>query len=97
MTGLARIFAERKRQRSRQGEQYSAGHDDSHHHGELALMAALYAVPPERRDVSLRRLLSPGWRFKDTDRLDELAKAGALIAAEIDRLERLVGGDAADE
>lgn len=93
MSGLARISAERKRQRSRQrgGEAWSASHDDGHRFGEIALAAAVYAIPPEKRDRTLMASLWPRyWTFKprEDDRIRELEKAGALIAAEIDRLER---------
>lgn len=94
MSGLARISAERKRQRSRKpgGEAWSAVHDYSHRFGEMALAAAVYAIPPEKRDRTLMASLWPRyWSFKprEDDRIRELEKAGALIAAEIDRLERV--------
>ena len=91
MNGVQLIRAERTRQRSRNGEGKSATWDNQHRRGQLAMAAAVYATPPGLRDQSIRRLLWPGndWPFKPSeDRVRELAKAGALIAAEIDRLLR---------
>lgn len=104
MNGTQLIAQERKRQQRAEG--YDWRHDDGHTRGEIALAAAVYALPVEyrKRDVwkaKLWQLLWPaGWRFKgavdiqsttqpiDT-RIRELAKAGALVAAEIDRLQRV--------
>jgi hypothetical protein len=93
MDGVSRIAAERRRQVEREG--YDTAHDDTHNGEELARCAALYALP------SYSRLLHQdgvpvGWPFdccdwKPGDRIRELEKAGALIAAEIDRLLRLDG------
>ena len=95
--GANRIFIERRRQIEE--EHYSAVHDDSHVHGEIALAAIAYAAP-ER--VFVLRHSPSSMRFVDTwpweeaydkrqghDRLRRLEIAGALIAAEIDRLLRL--------
>lgn len=85
--GVARIAAERQRQLDAEG--YRDEHDDDHVGGELARAAAVYAIPPRHRDPSIKSYIWPGWRFKPSaDRIRELEKAGALIAAEIDRLER---------
>lgn len=97
-TGIQLIEAERERQEL--GEGWTAEHDDQHTEGELARAGAVYALPPKTRDqivlkndefVSVRL-----WPFKEEwykptpeDRIRELEKAGALIAAEIDRLQRL--------
>lgn len=99
MNGVQRIRVERRRQISKQGEGWSRAHDAQHIRGELALAAATYALPPETRQMkilttTLQDILWPDapysrWSFKRTDRIDELAKAGALIAAEIDRLQAL--------
>lgn len=95
MSGLKLIAAERRRQRSRQpgGEFYSLAHDDEHDEGEIARAAAVYAMPADfrRRNQDVVAVLRPAhWRLKldSGDRIRELVKAGALIAAEIDRLER---------
>ena len=91
MNGIERIAAERQRQI--EGEDYLPEHDLAHHKAELARAAAVYALPPEERHraiwkSSLLVMLWPAdWRIKEsTDRVRELEKAGALIAAEIDRL-----------
>ncbi len=94
-SGVRMIARERKRQRSRKqgGEFYSLAHDDEHDEGEIARAAAVYAMPPafRERNQDLVAVLTPqGWylKLKSGDRLRELVKAGALIAAEIDRLQR---------
>lgn len=93
--GIDLIRAERHRQRKRQGdgEAYSLAHDDEHDKGEIAKAAAVYAMPPEfrARNQDLVDTLRPfNWHLKlnSGDRIRELVKAGALIAAEIDRLQR---------
>lgn len=70
---------------------YIAKHDDTHVHEELARAGAYYALPPHIR-VNFPEL----WPFEPEafkpspqDRLRELVKAGAMIAAEIDRQLRL--------
>lgn len=96
MSGVDLIRKERQRQRSRSrwGESYSLSHDDQHNKGELAKAAAVYAMPPEyraRNESAWRALWPWHWHFKPKpeDRVRELVVAGALCAAEIDRLERL--------
>lgn len=93
MSGVELIAAERQRQIDVEGH---APEDDDWEDGELGQAGAVYALPPETRDLdvlgtSLARILWPwpGW-YKPCpdDRIRELTKAGALIAAEIDRLER---------
>lgn len=90
-TGIEEIAKERKRQIEVEG--WTAEHDDEHITGELAHAAACYAYP-----YRVKRLDYVGWPegwsldwYKPTpeDRIKELAKAGALIAAEIDRLKRV--------
>lgn len=87
MTGAEMIAAERARQVAAEG--YDASHDDAHECAELAQAAAAYAYP---HDPPTRRLLWPfGDGFREhgrEERVRELAKAGALCAAEIDRLNR---------
>lgn len=94
-SGARLIAEERRRQRSRRpgGEAYSLNHDDDHDKGEIARAAAVYAMPPEfrERNQDLVAVLTPPYwylKLKSGDRLRELVKAGALIAAEIDRLQR---------
>ena len=97
-TGIELIAAERKRQVEDEG--WSSEHDDEHHDGELARAAACYADYAKNagsRRAALRYAeagRSPGtWPWlpvwwKPTTRLRMLVKAGALIAAEIDRPSR---------
>jgi hypothetical protein len=91
LTGVERIAAERKRQIEEEG--WTEKHDDQWEHGELAEAAATYASLPhwEGRFINWRKILWPWddeWYKPETDRIRELEKAGALIAAEIDRLLR---------
>lgn len=93
-TGSELIAAERRRQMEAEG--WTPAHDAEHSIDALALAAISYATPPGTRD---RSDSSPHWppvswpwadRFwKPTpdNRVRELVKAGALIAAEIDRLQ----------
>lgn len=80
--GVDLIRRERERQVSEEG--WTPEHDDAHVDGVLSRAAACYAHPP------LFFHLWPWDRhwWKPGDRVRELAKAGALIAAEIDRLYR---------
>jgi hypothetical protein len=99
MSGAEMIAAERERQTAEEG--WTAEHDDQHDRGQLAAAACAYAYPGDlvTRDTRVvhKRLLWP-WsdgyrpaddRYRPIERVRELAKAGALIAAEIDRLHRL--------
>jgi hypothetical protein len=94
MTGVEMIAKERARQVVEEGR--TAEHDDDHWHSELALAAASYAMPLADRQMTTGGLCPKWWpwewrSWKPTpdDRVRELVKAGALIAAEIDRLQRL--------
>lgn len=73
------IAAERQRQVAEEG--WTPEHDDQHREGALA-MGAIGYLTGDRSDFPA------SWNFKPGDRVRELAKAGALIAAEIDRLQR---------
>ena len=94
MTGIERIAKERKRQIEE--EDWTPEHDEQHNRGELAQAAAFYAYPA---DTGLtpweRKMLFPDhWddrymKLTPKNRLRELEKAGALIAAEIDRIQAL--------
>ena len=96
MTGIESIAAERRRQREREG--WTLGHDDAHERGEIAGAAACYIlagldvgrVDLRDRVRVLARDLWPWHRdwWKPKDRRRDLVRAGALIAAEIDRLDR---------
>jgi hypothetical protein len=112
-SGVELIAAERARQISKEG--WSAGHDDKHAGGELAVAGALYAFPSDHRVMVVKTVYVPSsrglsepdhmvpvlvsaprlwpweaewWKPTPKDRINELVKAGALIAAEIDRLNR---------
>jgi len=95
-TGVELIVAERERQIS--GEGWTPAHDDEHSRGEMAWAAVCYAAPGSVYSVYRRPrgfvFVDPWpwaeeWDKRDKDnRVRHLAKAGALIAAEIDRLQR---------
>lgn len=98
-SGVARIAAERQRQVSVEG--WTPEHDAEHGGGELAIAAACYAAPPysplRSRAFGYWPWANHWWKpanagynpsgaIDTKDRIRELEKAGALIAAEIDRL-----------
>lgn len=92
--GVCLIDTERQRQIAQEG--WTIEHDASHHDGdELVLAAISYATPAHLRPSTG---MAPSrwpwgtryWKPTPDDRQRELVKAGALIAAELDRL----GGDA---
>lgn len=78
------IAAERRRQIEVEG--YTTDHDKHGQSGDLAAAAACYLTPPAAGVP--RRWPWPAryWKPTPDDRGRELVKAGALIAAEIDRL-----------
>jgi len=90
MNGIELIAAERERQIKKKG--WTPEHDSAHVHDELICAAVAYAAQD-----------STWWPFKPEEfkpstnpddkqgRVRDLAKAGALIAAEIDRLQREIG------
>lgn len=93
--GAGLILAERERQVRE--EQWSERHDDAHTAGDLRDAAEAYLRElrfRDQRDGKLGRQPSAPWPWdaeywKPTDdRVRQLVKAGALIAAEIDRLNR---------
>jgi hypothetical protein len=88
MAGIDDIAAERQRQINVEG--WTAEHDDEHANGCMASAAACYA---------LAAYLGNDWKptrhwpwdekcWKPKDRRRNLVIAGALIAAEIDRIDR---------
>jgi hypothetical protein len=84
--GISLIAAERQRQVT--GEGWTAEHDRSHQQGILARAAACYAWYAAT-GTRLSPLNCWPWddeHWKPGDELRSLVKAGALIAAEIDRL-----------
>ena len=93
LRGAWLIVAERLRQIKEEG--WTLEHDDELTTGELAIAAACYALAEDARarDDSPARLIRwpwapEWWQPAPDDRVRELEKAGALIAAEIDRLLR---------
>jgi hypothetical protein len=94
LSGVELIALERARQVTSEG--WTPEHDDRHEQREMAKAASCYAYEAARTDVQRAAdapnvpLLWPwenAW-WKPTDRVRDLVKAGALCAAEIDRLLR---------
>lgn len=99
LSGAAIIAAERQRQIEKEG--YNALHDTAHHRGELLAAAMCYASVPLLRltykgfkaESEITEVMATRWPWEeewwkpDNDAVRNLAKAGALIAAEIDRLQ----------
>lgn len=99
-TGIELIAEERQRQIKVEG--WTKEHDAEHTDGSLASAAVCYAIPSEYRHYSycpLRKARVPDfwpwdkkwWKPCPKNRIRELVKAGALIAAEIDRLQAQKG------
>ena len=83
----ADVLAERARQVSAEG--WSADHDDAHFDGAIARAAASYALA----SAGYLHLGAEIWPWdakwlKSTNQRRDLVKAGALIIAEIERLDR---------
>jgi hypothetical protein len=98
MNGAELIAAERERGIDQEG--YDAAHDDRHDRGQLVQAAVAYAQAgleqvrrPDPDMDRVRRFYWPWeWSFwKPRDPVRNLVIAGALIAAEIDRLQRKGG------
>lgn len=98
--GAELIAAERERQITEEG--WTEKHDDTHEPGDLAIAGACYALgaasysaPSQSHRWKLREVAKElwpwgghWWKPEKANPVRELVKAGALIAAEIDRLER---------
>ncbi|CUJ50224.1 Uncharacterised protein [Achromobacter sp. 2789STDY5608633] len=85
---LRDLLAERARQIQVEG--FSLERDDSYINGELAQAAACYAASSQSRDISYMSHLWPWakeWWKPGTTR-EDLLKAGALVLAEIERIDR---------
>jgi hypothetical protein len=88
--GAALIAAERRRQVDEEG--WTPEHDDEHINGELTSAARCYSIvytpksPPPFGGYAWWPWEQRWW--KPGNRIENLVKAGALIAAEIDRLKR---------
>ena len=103
MTSQALKDIEDERARQQLVEGWTPEHDDTHVNGEMALAASVYSEVAS--DVSTHKYgrslaaagqapfdwpWDPSW-FKPTDPRRDLVKAGALIVAEIERLDRAEG------
>ncbi len=97
MSVIDEIAAERRRQVEAEG--WTPEHDDEHRRDELAWAAVCYAAPslvfsqgrdpwPWAREWDKRPHRLPQGETLQT-RMRALEKAGALIAAELDRLQRV--------
>lgn len=84
MTGAELIAQERARQVAQEG--WTPDHDDEHIDGELVRAAQAYLLPNGGFPAAASWPFTDG--FKPEGRIRNLVKAGALIAAEIDRLQR---------
>lgn len=92
-SGIEIISKERERQQTEEGR--SRAKDlMNNQYDEMAIVAAAYASPARTRKYRTSSRLplhwpwdSRWWKPTPDDRIRELAKAGALIAAEIDRLQ----------
>lgn len=89
MKAIEEIEAERQRQIDAEG--WTPKHDDGHGNGQLARAAACYALAdngnPISRGVPFEWPWARSW-WKPKDRRRNLIRAGALIVAEIERLDR---------
>lgn len=89
MSGAEMITAERERQVTQEG--WTAAHDDTHTTFQLSRAAVCYIR--ESKGSLFGSSAPKDWPFdleqwKSSERIDDLVKAGALVAAEIDRLQR---------
>lgn len=82
------VLAERKRHVEVEG--WTTAHDDEHSGGQMALAAAAYCVSSQEGNSRWAVSLWPWSRhwWKPKDRRRDLVRAGALILAEIERLDR---------
>lgn len=90
MNGIERIADERQRQIEKEG--WSPDHDDEHVRGEMGKAAVCYAIhacafhlQPGMDDFDAWWPWEYQWWKPSDDPIRDLEKAGALIAAEIDR------------
>lgn len=94
--GVWLIGQERVRQLTEEG--YNAAHDDAHTKGEIAVCAAMLAAYDTECQVESRgEAIRDTWmaelvhKYSRKTPVERLIVAGAMIAAEIDRLERKKG------
>jgi hypothetical protein len=89
------IARERTRQKTQEG--WTDEHDDEHDNGELVEAAVTYALEATFNAPTVAGTWKEQFwpwddewfKLKDNDPIRNLVKAGALIAAEIDRLQRI--------
>lgn len=86
VSGAELIAAERARQITEEG--YTAAHDADHEDRSLTCAAVWYAADTIGLELDC---WPPRWRRKRSTIRRQLVKAGALIAAELDRLQALDG------
>lgn len=100
-TGAELIADERGAHTTREG--YDAAYDDAHDRGQLVSAAMCYASVPLLRltytpfaaESEITEVMATRWPWEeeswkpDNDAVRNLVIAGSLIAAEIDRLQRL--------
>lgn len=90
-TGAQLIADERQRQQTEEG----FNNDEQYHNNELVRAAVSYCMPQEALTESGDWPWSDDWFKSEGDtkegRIKDLTKAGALIAAEIDRLQKEQG------
>jgi hypothetical protein len=104
--GASLIAVERQRQIDTEG--WTAAHDDTHAEAEMTAAACCYAALARRQadgviTSAVKDIGAPSgwpwdwewWRPSD-DPIRNLVKAGALIAAEIDRLQRVMSANHKD-
>ncbi|HHK3742262.1 TPA: hypothetical protein ACQSRL_001042 [Pseudomonas aeruginosa] len=91
------VQAERRRQVEAEG--WTPEHDDEHSHGQMARAAACYALAGSSapNDGTAALLVSLAWPWdeqwwKPSTARRDMVKAGALILAEIERLDRAAPG-----
>lgn len=83
---LEDIAAERQRQMEVEG--WTPAHDDEHSAGEMAHAGAAYAIGPAFDEI-ISKVWPWDWTWwKPADKRRNLVKAGALIVAEIERIDR---------
>ena len=88
-------------ERLKQIDKWSKFHDKDHVKGELAIVAASCMVDGIDAEIINKQCVSPSWglikkygyRGSKPDHIKLLTIAGALIAAEIDRIQAIGRGD----
>ena len=84
------VLQERERLILKEG--YTSAHDDEHTEGQLAFLAAAYALSSRDhiKDSEILKLMTTMFKysdfaFKPKDPIRDLTRAGALILAELER------------